>query len=219
MVKFGRCVAFIIALADTVNLVVDRSTMVITHLTGTADSPLDVGRMPGTNTSNLSKTLVGLARKLLSTPTAGDTLETVALGDGNAVDHLILFEDGIDLNGLLKETMAELDLVGNRTTVDLDLHQMGLLLLERRFAHLGMSQDTDDGAVLLDAFEIAGDVLAAIFGVLLGVFGESLLLALVPVLVESSLDLFRQVFSPHSGQRAESARSFDVANQTHNHHL
>lgn len=199
-IELGGGVACILALANTVDLVVDRGTVVVTHLTGTGNSPLDVGRVPSTDTSDLTETLVGLARKLLGSPTGGDTGETVTLGDGDAVDHLVLLEDGRDLDGLLEEAVGELDLVGNGTTVDLDLHEVGLLLLERSLADLGVGQDADDGAVLLDALEVAGDGLAVVLGVLLGVLGEGLLLGLVPVLVEAALDLVVEVLSPDGGQ-------------------
>ena len=119
--------------------------------------------MPGTDTSDLAQTLVRLAWKLLGTPTAGDTLETVTLGDGDAVDHLVLLEDGVDLDWLLEEAMRELNLVCDGATVDLDLHEMGLLLLEWGLADLGVGEDADDGAVLLDALELAGDALARLF--------------------------------------------------------
>lgn len=54
---------------------------------------------------------------------------------------------------------------------------------------------------------------------LLGVLGESLLLALVPVLVEATLDLVAQVLSPDGGERAETTGSLDVANKTDGDHL
>ena len=211
--------ALVVTLADAVDLVVDGGTVVVTVLTSAGNSPLDVVRVPGTDTGDLAETLVGLARQLLGAPTAGDTRETVTLGDGDAVDHLVLLEDAGDLDGLLEETLAELDLVGDGATVDLDLHEVGLLLADGGLGHLGVGEDADDGAVLLHALELAGDVLATLLGVLLGVLGEGLFLALVPVLVEATLDLVGEVLSPHSGQRAESTGSLDVANQANGDHL
>lgn len=162
---------------------------------------------------------MGLSRELLGAPTGGNTRETVTLGDGDAVNHLVLLEDGADLDGLLEEAVGEVNLVGNGTTVDLDLHKVGLLLLKRGLVDLGVGEDTDDSAVLLDALEVAGDGLASVLGVLLGVLGEGLLLGLVPVLVEATLDLVGQVLGPDGGQRAETAGSLDVANKTNGDHL
>jgi len=156
-IKLSGGVTLIVTLSDTVNLVVARGTVMVTVLTSTGNSPLDVGWMPGTNTGDLSETLVCLSRKLLGSPSAGDTGETVTLGDGDDINHLILLEDGADLNWLLEETVTELDLVGNASSVDLNFHQMGLLLLERSLADLGMGENTDDSAVLLDALELTGD--------------------------------------------------------------
>ena len=218
-VEVSGGVTLIVTLTDTVDLVVDGGTVVVTHLTGTGNSPLDVGRVPGTDTSNLAETLVGLARKLLGTPTGGDTVVSVTLGDGDDIDHLVVLEDGGDLDGLLEETVAVRDLVGNGTTVDLDLHKVGLLLLERSLGDLGVGEDTDDGAVLLDALELAGDRLAGGLGVLLGVLGEGLLLALVPVAVEAALDLVAQVLSPDGGERAKTAGGLDVTDKTDSDHL
>lgn len=212
-------VTLVVTLTNTVNLVVDRGTVVVTGLTSTGNSPLDVGRMPSTDTSDLAETLVRLARKLLGTPTSSDTVETVTLGDTNDIDHLVLLEDGADLDGLLKEAIAESDLVGDGTTVDLDLHKVGLLLLERGLADLSVGEDTDDGAVLLDALELAGDASTAVVGVLLGILGESLLLALVPVLVEATLNLVAQMLGPDGGEGSETTGSLNVAHKTDNDQL
>jgi hypothetical protein len=137
--------------------------------------------MPSTDTSDLSETLVGLSRQLLDTPTVGDTLESVTLGDGNDIDTLVLLEQRVDRDGLLKVGLGKVDLVGDGTSVDLDLHDMCLLLLQASLADLGVGNDTDDGAVLPDTLELAGDRLSVVLGVLLGVLGEGLLLGTVPV--------------------------------------
>ena len=47
---------------------------------------------------------------------------------------------------------------------------------------------------------------------LLGVFGEGLLLALVPVLVKSALDLIAQVLSPNGSEGSKTTGSLDVTN-------
>jgi hypothetical protein len=211
-IKVSGGVTLIVTLANAVHFVVARSTVVVSVLTGTSNGPLDVTRMPGSNTGDLTETLVCLSRKLLGSPSAGNTGETVTLGNGNNIDHLILLEDGGDLDWLLEETMTELNLIGNAASIDLDFHQMSLLLLEGSLADLGVGEDTDNGAVLLDALKLTGDGGSRRLRVLLGVLGESLLLASVPVLVESALYLVAQVLSPNGSKGTETSRSFDVTN-------
>jgi len=156
-VELGGGVLFVATLTDAVDLVVDGGTMVVAVLTGTGDGPLDVRRMPGTDTGDLSETLVCLSRQLLGSPSAGDALETMALGHGNGIDNLVLLEDGVDPDRLLEQTVAKGDFVCNASTVDLDLHQVCLLLLERGLTDLSVGKDTDDSGVFLDALEFAGD--------------------------------------------------------------
>jgi hypothetical protein len=170
--------------------------------------------MPGTDTSDLAKTLVGLAGKLLGAPTVGNTLEAVALGDGDNVNDLVLLENGGDLDRLLKQAVRKVDLVRDGATVDLDLHQVRLLLRDAGLADLSVREHTDDGAVLADALKLAGHGLAAILSRLLRVAGEGLLLRAVPVLVEPALDLVGEVGCPDGSEGAETARSLNVANDT-----
>ena len=174
--------------------------------------------MPCTDTSDLAKTLVCLARKLLGTPTVGNTLKSVTLRYGNDIDDLILLENGADGYRLLEETMGKLDLVGNGATVNLDLHEVGLLLAEPGLANLGVCKDTDDSAVLANTLELTSDGLAAVLGDLLGVASEGLLLRAVPVLVEPTLELVGEVRSPDGGEGTETTGSLDVANNTNDDH-
>merc|ERR1711939_152897 len=218
-VKLGRGRALVVGLADAVDLLVDLGTVVVTVLTGTGDRVHDGGRVPGTDTRDLAETLVGLARELLGAPTVGDTLESVSLRDADDVDVLVLLKDGRDVARLLKVRLGELDLVHNRSAVDLDLHQVGLLLGEAGLADLGVGEDANDGAVLGDTLELAGDRRSrTLLGVLLGVLGKGLLLGPVPVLVEATLDLVREVLGPDGRERAEAAGSLDVADDTDDDH-
>ena len=57
--------------------------------------------------------------------------------------------------------MGERDLVRDAAAVDLNLHQVCLLLFETGLADLGVGEDTDDGAVTADAFEFALNTLLA----------------------------------------------------------
>ena len=139
--------------------------------------------------------------------------------DSNAVDHLVLLEDSVDPDWLLEQAVAEFDLGCGVAAVDLDLHQVGLFLLEGCFTDLCVGKNADNGAVLLDALKLAGDGGALVLGVLLSILGESLLLRFVPILVESSLQLVRQMLGPDGGERAQTTRGLDVADQTDDHHL
>jgi hypothetical protein len=145
-------------------------------LTGTSDGEHDLGRMPCTDTSNLSETLVSLPGKLLGTPTVCDTLESVTLGNSNDIDVLILLKHRANLHRLLEQILSELDLVSDGTTVELDLHKVSFLLGEASFVELGVCEDTDDSAVFADTLNLSADGLSAILGVLLGVTGERLFL-------------------------------------------
>ena len=61
------------SLANSVDLLVDLSTMVVTVLTGARNSDRHTSGMPCSNTGDLSETLVSLAGELGGSPTLGDT--------------------------------------------------------------------------------------------------------------------------------------------------
>ena len=217
-VKLRRGRGLVSTVTNAVDLLVQLSTVVVTILTRASHREHNVGRVPGTDTGDLAETLVGLARQLLGTPTGSHTLVTLTLGNTNNVDVLVLREQAANIHSLLKETVGKVHLLRDRATVDLDLHKVGLLLLQARVAQLGVRKDTDNSAVLADTLELTGDRLTAVLRVLLSVLGESLLLAAVPVLVEAALNLIREVLGPDSGERAEATGGLDVTNDTDNHH-
>lgn len=217
-VELGGAGALVGAVVDAVDLVVDRGTAVVTVLTGTGNREHDLRRVPSTDTGDLAETTVGLAGKLGNTPTRDDTGVTVTLGDGDNVDALVLLEDGLDVKGLLEVGLGELDLVGDGATVDLDLGEVGLLLGKAGLRELGVGEDANDGGVLLDTLKLASNGGAVVLGVLLGVAGEGLLLRTVPVLVEATLDLVREVLGPNGGKGAETTGSLNVADDTDDDH-
>jgi hypothetical protein len=202
-------------LADAVDLLVELGSVMVAVLTGTWDGPGDARRMPCSDTSDLSETLVCLAWQTRSAPTGGDALEALALGDADDVDHLVLLEDIVDVDLLLEQVEGIVDLLGDRATVDLDLEQVCLLGAETQGTDLRVRNETHARAVLLDASEIAVNGLGALLGSILErVLGEGLLLGAVPVLVESALGVVAHVLCPDGGQRARAMRSIDVTNDT-----
>ena len=103
-----------------------------------------------------------LPRQLLGAPAVGNTLEAVTLRNTDSVNDLVLLEDAVDVDGLLEEALRELDLVRDAAAVDLDLHQVRLLLTETSLANLGVREHTHDSAVLADTLELALNRLAAV---------------------------------------------------------
>ena len=61
------------SITDVIDLLVDLGTAMVSLLTGTSDGELDSGRMPCSNTGNLSKTLVSLTGQFLTVPSGGYT--------------------------------------------------------------------------------------------------------------------------------------------------
>ena len=57
------------SITDVINLLVDLGTVMVTLLTGASDGELDSAGMPGTDTSDLTKTFMGLSWQLLGMPT------------------------------------------------------------------------------------------------------------------------------------------------------
>lgn len=79
---------------------------------------------------------MSLARKLLGVPSGSDTLESVTSGNSDGIDHLVLRENGINGNLLLEMLLSPVDFFRDSSTIDLDLHDVSLLLLALKDGHL-----------------------------------------------------------------------------------
>jgi len=214
-----RSVLGVNALTNSVDLLIDLSSMMVTFLTSSSHSKLDSTWMPGSDTSNLSQTLVSLARKLLRVPSASHTLVTFALGDTNSIDHLIVGKNVLNGNRFLEALASPFDLLSNSATVKLNFHQMGLLLSSSHQLHLGMGEYSDDGTVLLHLSQVLLDFFLADWVLpLLGVLSEGLLLGLIPVLVESSSTIFAEMLSKDGLEDAQTLRCLDVTHDTNHDH-
>ena len=175
-----------------IDFLVDLGTVVESLLTSTSDSVLNPARMPGSNASHFAETLVRLARKLLGVPTAGHTFESLSLSYANNVDHLILSKDTLDTDLLLKVAPGKVNLVSDGPTIQLDLNNVGLLLALAQQLLLGVCNQSDNRAVLLDLAQLFGNLLLAnVILPLLGGLGESLLFGLGPGLGQDGLETTR----------------------------
>jgi len=211
----GGSVVGLFLLSDLVDLLVDLGTMVVTVLTSARDLELDASRMPSTDTSDLAETTMGLTRETSHTPTSDDTVNSATLGNTDHIDHLVLSENVTNTNLLLKQVLAEVDLGIDGSTVDLNFLHVSLLLAELALVDLGVDQQTHNGAVLLRASDVSIHLVRL---ELLSVLGESFLLGLVPVLVESSLESLPQVTCEDGGQSTKSTWSLDVSDESNRNH-
>lgn len=179
--------------ADSVDLLVKFSSVVVAELTSSCDGPLNGSGMPSTDTADLAETSVGLSGKAGHTESLDDTGSSLTTGHTNSVDHLVLLEDLTDGDFTLELLEGPVDLLSNGATVDLDLEEVSLALSEVKLGELGAGENSDDGAVLLDSLEVSLDALLAL-GILLitlSVVSEGLLLGVLPVLVEAASELLR----------------------------
>ena len=218
-ISFGRSVVVDTSdstLSNSVDLGVNVSSMEVTEITSSGDSPLDCRWMPGTNTSDLSETSSSLSWKSRDTESLDDTLGTFTSGDGDSINHLIVLENFTDGDFSFEFGDSPVDLSGDVTTVNLDFHEVSLLLSKLAFLNLSGNKDSNDRAVLSDSLDISVDVFLGVLGlrIFLGVVLESVLLGDIVVLIESSDDVSWEVLSPDGRESSESSWGINVTNHT-----
>ena len=113
---------------ETVDLLVDLGTGVVTLLTRAGDRPLDGSGMPSSDTSNLAETSVSLSTELLGAESLDDTLGSLTLGDTDGINAFVAFENFTNRDFLFEFAPGPVNLFGNSATVNLDFHNLGLVL-------------------------------------------------------------------------------------------
>jgi len=113
--------------------------------------------MPSSNARNFSETLMGFSGEASGSPTGGDTLETMTLRNSDHVNVLVLLENGCHIDWLLEQIQSEIHLLTGRSSIHLDFHDMRLLLAEVELADLGVGDDADHRAKLLDPLNVEID--------------------------------------------------------------
>ena len=176
--------------------------------------------MPGSNTGDLTETSMRLTDESRDTESLDDTSHTLTAGNTDSVNALGHLEDFADANLLFELGVGPVDLLGNGTTVNLDLHDVSLVLAEGELADLSGAKDANNSSVLLDSVEITGEVSLGRLVLVLAVniLGEGLLLGVHPVLVESALDVVVEVLGPDGGEGTESAGGLNVTNKSNDLH-
>ena len=204
--------------SDSVDLLVHFGSVVVTQLTGSGDAESNSGRVPRSDATHFSVTSVGFLLEVLNAPTFNNTLETFTLGDTDDIDHFVLSENGVNFNFLFEVVVGEVNLLGDRSTVNLNFEHVVLLLAELgESLHLGRANSADHGTVFLNSVQIhfKGFFLVV---VLLGVLGEGFLLGVHPVLVKSTESIAVKFLGPNSGKSTESTGGIDVTDETNNGH-
>jgi len=203
-----------------VDLLVDLGSGMVTGLTDTADCPFDSSWMPSTDTTNAAETSMSLTLQFLDTVTVYNTLGSVTLGNTNSVNALVFFENFTNSNLLFELAVSPVNLLGDITTVNLDLHNVSLMHSQFKEVVLGSAENSDGRGVLLDTGDVTvnGVLVLLVNLVLFGVLGVGLVLRVSPVLVESTHDLLVHLLSHNSLEGTEATGGLDVSDHTDNLH-
>jgi len=92
-IEFSGSRVLVRSVGDSVDLLVDDGSVVEPSLSSSGNGPRDSGRMPCSNTGNLSQSLVGLSGQLSGSPSGSNSSKSLSFGDSNNVEHIGFRED------------------------------------------------------------------------------------------------------------------------------
>jgi len=177
-------------LSNSHNLVVDLRSVVISVLSSSSNSEGNSRWMPCSDACNLSKSLVSLSWKSSCSPSRRNSFESVSLGNSDRVDNFGIFENSVYGNEFLEKSNSEVNLLFDGSSVNLDFHDVSLLVDDSDLLDLSVGDNSNNGGVLLELSDFGLEE-RLVFQMSLRVLGEGLLLRLIPVLIKSSSNFVR----------------------------
>lgn len=203
--------------SDSIDFFILFSSMVITQLTGSRDSPSNSGRVPGSDTSDFSVTSMGFLLEMFNSESFDDSLESFTFGNSQNIQHFVALENRVNSDFFFEKVISEINFGGDISSVNLDFNDVIFLLSKVEEFHLGGGENSNNGTVFLDSvkLDVNGSAGFSIFGL---VFRESLLFGGHPVFIESSESVFVEFLSPNGGEGSETSGGFDISDNSDNNH-
>jgi len=130
--------------SDSVDFFVHFGSVVITKLTGSGNIPSNSGWMPGSNASDFSVTSVGFLLQMFNSESFDDTLESFSFGDSQNITVFVLFENRVNSHFFFEKIVSKVNFLGNRSSINLNFHNVVFLLSKVKEFHLSSGNDSND---------------------------------------------------------------------------
>lgn len=203
--------------SDSIDFFILFSSMVISQLTSSGDSPSNSGRVPCSNTSNFSVTSVRFLLEMFNSESLDDSLESFTFGNSQNIQHFIGLENRVNSDFFFEKVISEINFSGDVSSVNLDFNNVIFLLSKIEEIHLGGGENSNNGTIFLDSvkLDINGSARFGIFGL---IFRESLLFGGHPVFIESSEGIFVEFLGPNGGKGSKTSGGFDISDNSDDNH-
>lgn len=149
-IEVSGSIGWISTLSNSIDLLVHLSSMMVSHLTGSSNSPLDSRWMPRSDTSDLSKTSMSLSWELFASESLNDSAESFTFSGSEDINGLEVLKDLVDGDLFLEKRVTELDFILDGSSVNLDLIDISLLSLKVKSVWLSVTDESDNRAILDD---------------------------------------------------------------------
>lgn len=116
----GIVIGFSGGFTDSVDSLVEFSSVMVTVLSGSGNSPSDSFGMPCSDATDLSETLVCLSGELSDSVSGGNSFVSMSLGDSDNISETSSGEDVVNSDFLFEVGVGPFDFLFNSSSIDLD---------------------------------------------------------------------------------------------------